>query len=443
MSIVLTSPAAGGSPTAGVGVVGVKVSPSGAATAGQFMTRRQFAPLSATGQPVTLDFSEQMGLAVRVTSPPNHKRFAPITAVALKQNAGAVTVMSAPVSPVKSPVISPIKAGQSVLTKRPSPIFTIASPPPKTTAKAATPPTDLPTTPSTPDGSPNRLRDLLMAQLDLIQRQSEAIVSKDRQLQQLRRENKQLQQRLHEFNEEVRVEVTPPKRKTSDKAVGPDTPRQQGRKRVHSFSTKGEEEGEQSTEEDEELEEEVPVVETPETYFTFQGEAFCDAERRHIRTILSQSEVPRWRETSVAPLSPLRGSSRLTDEDMGEETLAKRHDKPEALEKRRKRWDLQVLRQQRQVERLRAAQEGGGEADPTPCTSSESANPSHVRTFFPDPVNATHIHVGDSLPVSAFGFPLPQLDEEFSLPFPVNKRKAATASTALTATSSRKSLLKQ
>ena len=116
----------------------------------------------------------------------------------------------------------------------------------------------------------------------------------------------------------------------------------------------------------------------------------------------------------------------------------KRHEKPEALEKRRKRWDLQILRQQRQVERLRAVHEGGD--SPVPVPGSSTGSDLHagsapgadvpVRTFFPDPDRATHIHVGDSLPVTAFGFPLPVIGTEedntsilghvpFRLPFEV------------------------
>lgn len=87
MSIVLTSPA--GSPTAGVGGV-VKVSPVTAGVAGY--RRQTFASLGQQQQqhPVTLDFSEHMGLAVRVHHPgtgsptSSKQRFAPITAVALK-----------------------------------------------------------------------------------------------------------------------------------------------------------------------------------------------------------------------------------------------------------------------------------------------------------------------------------------------------------------------
>ena len=106
--------------------------------------------------------------------------------------------------------------GQSLLTRRAPAVFTLANPranrnPTKTSNTTTTPvkrqqqQVILPTTPSPtlaatttttsdPGSSPSKLRELLMAQLDLIQRQSEAIVSKDRQLQQLKRENRQLVQ---------------------------------------------------------------------------------------------------------------------------------------------------------------------------------------------------------------------------------------------------------
>jgi len=484
MSIVLTTP--GGSPgTPGT----VKVSPSPVAT-----FRRTFAPLAAQlkGQPVTLDFSEQMGLAVKVTPPttPVSKRVSmPAFIKAANLPASAGTKVMAASSPTKTVMTTPTKvtiatpaaakaAGQSVLNKRPSPVFTIA---PK---NKLSPGSDTRSPVKQTDegsGSPTKLRELLMAQLDLIQRQSEAIVTKDRQLQQLRKENKQLIQRLKEFNEEaVRVEVvSPAKRKASvcDKAVETEPPAsKRPRKKANSFSSSQgghesselESEHESADDDDEEEDEEEPeqpIIETQETYFTFQGEEFCRNEALRIRSILSQSEVPQWRETSIGESISRRGGlmpgrcdaaagDKSDNENLSDDFVLRRHDKPEALEKRRKRWDLQVLRQQRQCERLRAAGEMGespghtlGHA-PTGVSDAASSSVSYPKTFFPDPDAATHIHVGESLPVTAFGHPLPQLSEDglstnFSLPFEADSVAMPTPGKRKGSLGGKKSLTKQ
>ena len=98
-------------------------------------------------------------------------------------------------------------------------------------------------------------------------------------------------------------------------------------------------------------------LETDKPYYTFQGEEFLRAEEKEIKEILSQAEVPGWRTVSIPTCYSMEGTENIEDE-----TVLKRHNKPELDEKRRKRWDLQRLRQQRQVERLRARYDS---SDPT------------------------------------------------------------------------------
>lgn len=117
-------------------------------------------------------------------------------------------------------------------------------------------------------------------------------------------------------------------------------------------------------------------------------------------------EVPTWRLHPVASGYSMEGTENLDDEVFG-----KRHQKLELDERRRKRWDIQRLREQRRTERLlqkqRAAAEGPGQNSGSPLTS-----------FFFNPKNVHYIEVTDALPVVAFGHPVPSFQpEEFSLPW--------------------------
>ena len=380
-----------------------------------------------------------MGL-VRVSTPakPGSVATSPLfTHRRANYSGSSVTVISsAPTSPTKvirssgslsAALRTAAGGGDSVLKPIAKPsIFTIARKTDVKISSGKSPPAD--------PGSPTKLRELLMAQLDLIQRQSEAIVSKDRQLQQLRTENKNLIQKLANFNENV---APPPKKKakldkaieTTDDLLAGYTDAKQNtlkRKQRDSCRIKKEElEKEEEKEAEEEEEEEVFVgVECSEPYFTWQGEEFCSNEEQHIKEILSQSECPKWRILNVHATHNDAGTEKLDDD-----FLLKRHDKPEMQEKRRKRWDMQRLRQQRQVERLRARSSDGPVAEnaKTPSKAEQATvdegGQGWTRTFYPDPDRATHIVVEDSLPVAAFGFPLPDLTEKPFCPPWLQKEK--------------------
>jgi len=314
-----------------------------------------------------------------------------------------------------------------------------------------------------PGSNPTKLRELLMAQLDLIQRQSQAIVNKDRQLNELRKENRTLLQKLTKFNEDVQL-GQPPSRKrlkvdtkdqsveTTDDLLKAFKVESSGggglkiRRRKQNSCSGGKttaDAANEPLEEDEEVEEKEEVqavLETDEAYFTFQGEEFCASERRNIKEILQQSECPMWRTCGPAVTSPAQQADGT--ENLDDDVILKRHDKPEMQEKRRKRWDMQRLREQRQVEKLKARYDPGGvgisgaggdhSSGVSPAVSKaapgsskaegcskaagsgglnqlDSSQTAWLGTFFPEPELATHIFVGDNLPVSAFGYPLPDL----------------------------------
>ncbi|XP_043222226.1 male-specific lethal 1-like 1 [Amphibalanus amphitrite] len=130
-------------------------------------------------------------------------------------------------------------------------------------------------------------------------------------------------------------------------------------------------------------------------------------------------EIPRW---TLNPLTPLPNAEPAESTD--DAVFAKRHLKLEVDEKRRKRWDLQRLREQRAYEKLkqsysrgrggRSASSGGGSADPAESERS--------LTLRPPASGALYLQVAPQLPVCAFGSNLPVLaHREFQLPWAPGK----------------------
>ena len=157
-----------------------------------------------------------------------------------------------------------------------------------------------------------QLRQLLLSQLDLIQKQSEVIVAKDQQLKELRRENEQMQIRVATLSS-----PTPPI-KTGEKT-----------KKTKVVSVKKE-----SIEETPEVEDNVvEEMETEEPYFTLQNETiFQKVTTDDQKVTEKKEEVPGWRLKPMSPSYIMEGTENIEDE-----TILKRHQKPENDEKRRKR----------------------------------------------------------------------------------------------------------
>merc|ERR1711893_430347 len=99
-------------------------------------------------------------------------------------------------------------------------------------------------------------------------------------------------------------------------------------------------------------------------------------------------------------------------EDISDQALLKRHEKFEKDEKQRKRWDLQRLREEQQLQKLRARQEKhilGGLGN---LGKKEDSS------LLPFIESAKYVQVAGDIPVSAFGRPLPDLPQTtFTLPW--------------------------
>ena len=155
-----------------------------------------------------------------------------------------------------------------------------------------------------------QLRQLLLSQLDLIQKQSEVIVAKDQQLKELRRENEQLLQ--------ATLSSSAPTIKTGEKT-----------KKTKVVSVKKESIEETPPEAEDNI---VEEMETEEPYFTLQNETIFQKVTTDDQKVTDKNvEVPGWRFEPMPPSHIMEGTENIEDE-----TILKRHQKPENDEKRRK-----------------------------------------------------------------------------------------------------------
>ncbi|XP_066485212.1 male-specific lethal 1 homolog [Tiliqua scincoides] len=117
--------------------------------------------------------------------------------------------------------------------------------------------------------------------------------------------------------------------------------------------------------------------------------------------------IPSWRDHMVEPLRDLNPLELL--ENLDDSVFSKRHAKLELDEKRRKRWDIQRIREQRILQRLQLRmykKKGIQESEP------------EVTSFFPESDDVESLLITPYLPVVAFGRPLPKLTpQNFELPW--------------------------
>lgn len=118
-------------------------------------------------------------------------------------------------------------------------------------------------------------------------------------------------------------------------------------------------------------------------------------------------EVPRWRVKVYTSCYSMEGTENLDDE-----VYNKRHMRLENDERRRKRWDVQRIREQRIVEKLKQRQERVGSG------SRVDDQIESVVSLWPPLEDVKYLEVCDNLPVSAFGAPIVRFPPtEFSLPW--------------------------
>ncbi|XP_053598300.1 serine/threonine-protein kinase pakD [Microplitis demolitor] len=158
---------------------------------------------------------------------------------------------------------------------------------------------------------------------------------------------------------------------------------------------------------------------TEEHYYTALGDPHYNLRTKpKLEDESNNLEVPSWRIKVYTSCYTMEGTENLDDE-----IFNKRHLKLENDERRRKRWDVQRIREQRHIEKLKQRQErqnhqatcyNTNHTGPCPSTAEEEV----ITTLWPDMDQIQSLQVDPELPVSAFGAPVPSFTpSEFSLPW--------------------------
>ncbi|XP_076008180.1 male-specific lethal 1 homolog isoform X2 [Genypterus blacodes] len=157
--------------------------------------------------------------------------------------------------------------------------------------------------------------------------------------------------------------------------------------------------------------EELPFMSTTEMYLCCWNQPplspLRETSPKKEEEVASLFLVPSWRENYIEPLDV--DSSFEPPEMLDDGVFLKRHMKLELDEKRRKRWDIQRIREQRMFQRL---QQRMNRKKVVLETEPE------VSSFYPDTEDVEAIVITPFLPVVAFGRPLPKLTQQnFELPW--------------------------
>ncbi|XP_066248600.1 LOW QUALITY PROTEIN: male-specific lethal 1 homolog [Euwallacea similis] len=151
------------------------------------------------------------------------------------------------------------------------------------------------------------------------------------------------------------------------------------------------------------------ILTTKDPYYVYHAKDDPPAEPEITHMTQSNLEVPRWRVKHYTSCYTMEGTENLDDE-----VYNKRHLRLEIDERRRKRWDVQRIREQRMVEKLKQRQErlaGVARGDNTDTQDS-------LTTLWPKADDVRYLEISDELPVSAFGHPIPKfVPSYFSLPW--------------------------
>ncbi|XP_028417441.1 male-specific lethal 1-like 1 [Dendronephthya gigantea] len=159
--------------------------------------------------------------------------------------------------------------------------------------------------------------------------------------------------------------------------------------------------------------------------FTYQSHCCDDVPIPQFRIVENYSSPLQTCGTTTR--SSVSGSEDMETacENLDDETFGKRHARPEADEKRRKRWDLQHYRAKIQREELQEKYKQREEARLKGRKVVEQEPKSCDETLLPDCFHIRTVEMSDTVPVSAFGAPVQSFQQsEFDLPwFNVDKRE--------------------
>uniref|UniRef100_A0A667X5Y2 MSL complex subunit 1b n=1 Tax=Myripristis murdjan TaxID=586833 RepID=A0A667X5Y2_9TELE len=157
--------------------------------------------------------------------------------------------------------------------------------------------------------------------------------------------------------------------------------------------------------------EELPFMSTTEMYLCCWHQPPLSPLPVVYDLLVSYNELhrsfPSWRENCIEPI--VSESPSNIPEALDDSVFLKRHAKLELDEKRRKRWDIQRIREQRMFQRLQQRM--------NKKKVVQEVEP-ELSSFYPDTEDVESIVITPFLPVVAFGRPLPKLTQQnFELPW--------------------------
>ncbi|KAG9264398.1 male-specific lethal 1-like 1 isoform X1 [Astyanax mexicanus] len=303
-------------------------------------------------------------------------------------------------------------------------------------------------------------RQILLLQLELIEQQQQQLQNKNKEIDDLKAEKEMLTARIERMERRLQMvkkegsENRPsqtPRRKEVVEAISPEstgqpegqslTPRPmtlgrggKGLKRRFLFQESGmarsrrgqpkmpsPKEGQALKEEAQEEEspefkshgssivqsEELPYLATTEMYLCCWHQPPPSPWREPSPVQDDTVAVPSWRESILEPMEEKKATD--IPESLDDGVFLKRHSKLELDEKRRKRWDIQRIREQRMFQRLQQRMDKRKviqESEP------------ELLSFYPEAEDVESIMITPYLPVVAFGRPLPNLQQQsFDIPW--------------------------
>lgn len=288
----------------------------------------------------------------------------------------------------------------------------------------------------------NKLKNMIILHLEVIKGQADKLLQKDKFITKLKQENEDLRQKLEAATtargrgrtpRKNPVGIRSPAKQTDDiTTTKKSAPNKRRKKEDDACEVKPKHakivaEQQQQTDGSggEDVDKQMSVITSDKPYLSCEWKksfAEIDAEREpHLRATL---EIPSWIDRDMSPLYLVDGT-----ENMSDEAFMKRHQKHETHEKRRKRWDVQRLREVRTVEKLR-------QRYMKEELHEEKLKIKPLMTSFYPPVDALqYIHIVERLPVLAFGEPIPEFEAlDFYLPWQKSPDTTMSPSTSFTKT---------
>ncbi|KAG1651334.1 Male-specific lethal 1-like 1 [Nymphon striatum] len=157
--------------------------------------------------------------------------------------------------------------------------------------------------------------------------------------------------------------------------------------------------------------------------------SFCIPKLESISTNNSPTkdanvQVPTWRLNPVSSCYSMEGTENLDDD-----VFLKRHSKFELDERRRKRWDIQRIREQRMAEKLKLRYDKIKD-QPRKLEKMKSKTSSEIFTLLDEEEREVkYMHITEMIYVNAFNHLIPYFKpEEFSIPWYQNDQSDADTS---------------